>query len=169
MDVDVYCTSVSNMKSHEVRKIFNVFLFFLFFYSDTDSIIFVSQDGDIDPTVGNFLGDLSSELGIGQHITRFATLGPKSYAYLTNDGKSLVKMKGFALKGQASTLVNFDSILRMLNEREVVVVPYTDLIRRNKKQLELRQVAVQNKRCQFTYDKRVVVEDFNTKPYGYTL
>ena len=136
---------------------------------DTDSIIFVSREGDIGPPVGNFLGDLSNELKIGQHIIRFATLGPKSYAYLTNDGKSMVKMKGFALKGQASTLVNFDSILRMLNEREVVVVPYTDLIRRNKKQIELRQVAVQNKRCQFIYDKRVVVEDFNTKPYGYTL
>ena len=136
---------------------------------DTDSIIFVSREGDIDPPVGNFLGDLSNELKIGQHIIRFATLGPKSYAYLTNHGKSMVKMKGFALKGQASTLVNFDSILRMLNEREVVVVPYTDLIRRNKKQIELRKVAVQNKRCQFTYDKRVVVEDFNTKPYGYTL
>lgn len=137
---------------------------------DTDSIVFVSREGDVDPPVGNFLGNLSSELKPGQHITRFATMGPKSYAYVTNDGKMVVKMKGFALKGQAKDLITFDSILNMLRTREVVIVPYFDLIRRNKKAVELEQVSVQNKRCQFTYDKRVIVdEQYNTKPYGYCL
>ena len=58
----------------------------------------------------------------------------------------------------------------MLQTREVVVVPYFDLIRRNKKTVNLEQIITQNKKCQFTYDKRVIVDDqYNTKPYGYCL
>ena len=140
------------------------------FSPDTDSIVFVSRADDVDPQVGNFLGNLSSELKPGQFISRFATLGPKSYAYVTNNNKTMVKMKGFSLKGQARDLINFDSILHMLQTREVVVVPYFDLIRRNKKTVNLEQIITQNKKCQFTYDKRVIVDDqYNTKPYGYCL
>ncbi|GAV06103.1 hypothetical protein RvY_16135 [Ramazzottius varieornatus] len=44
-------------------------------------------------------------------------MGLKSYAYVINDGKMVVKMKGFALKGQAKDLITFDSILNMLRTR----------------------------------------------------
>ncbi|GAV01658.1 hypothetical protein RvY_12336 [Ramazzottius varieornatus] len=114
-------------------------------YFDTDSVVFVSRESAVDPPVGNVLGNLSSELKPGQHITRFATMGPKSYAYVTNDGKMVVKMKGFVLKRQAKDLITFVSMLKMLRTREIVIVPYFDLIR-------------QNKRCQFTHDKRVIVD-----------
>ena len=104
----------------------------------------------------------------GQFINRFATLSPKSYAYVTNDDKTMVKMEGFSLKGEAKDLITFNSILHMLQTREVVVVPYFDLIWRNKKTVNSEQISTQNKKCQFNYDKRVIVDDqYNTKPYGY--
>ena len=37
-------------------------------YFDTDSVIFVSRPGVIDPPTGDFLGDLTNELKPGQHI-----------------------------------------------------------------------------------------------------
>jgi hypothetical protein len=136
-------------------------------FSDTDSIIFVSRPGLKDPETGNFLGQLTDELKPGQYITEFATLGPKSYAYQTNDGKTCTKMKGFTLNGMTSQQINLQSMLKMLFEKEVVTVPYTDIIRRNKRKVELDQIPVQNKRARFTYDKRVITDEFyNTKPFG---
>ena len=32
-------------------------------YSDTDSLIFVSKDGDWEPPLGGYLGDLTDEIG----------------------------------------------------------------------------------------------------------
>ena len=38
-------------------------------YSDTDSIVFVSKDGDWEPSLGPYLGDLTDEIGGGDYIT----------------------------------------------------------------------------------------------------
>ena len=79
-------------------------------------------------------------------------------------------MERFSLKGQARDQITFDSIPHMLRTREIVVVPYFDLIRRNKKKIILEQVATQNKKCQFSFDERVIVDDqYNTKLYDYCL
>ena len=51
-------------------------------YYDTDSVIFVSKHGEPEPPLGNHLGELTDELG-GDHITVFASGGPKNYCYPT--------------------------------------------------------------------------------------
>ena len=40
-------------------------------YSDTDSVVFVSKDGDWEPSLGPYLGDLMDEIGGGDYITEF--------------------------------------------------------------------------------------------------
>ncbi len=52
-------------------------------YSDTDSAIFVSRDGDWIPPLGDHLGELTDEIGDGDYITEFCSSGPKSYGYRT--------------------------------------------------------------------------------------
>ncbi|XP_060558044.1 uncharacterized protein LOC132718360 [Ruditapes philippinarum] len=49
-------------------------------HCDTDSVVFTSAQGEWDPPLGDFLGDLTDEVPNNQ-ITRMITGGPKNYAY----------------------------------------------------------------------------------------
>ena len=137
-------------------------------YHDTDSVIFVSRPGQPEPALGNFLGELTSELKVGQFIEKFVSLGPKTYAYRTNDNKTCAKVKGFTLNGSASQQLNFHSMKEMLHHDEMVSVTYADTLKRNKRHLQLIQVSSISKRCRLTYDKRYIADElYNTLPYGY--
>ena len=134
-------------------------------------MIFISRHGVPEPSLGNFLGDLTDELNPGQHIEEFVSFGPKTYGYRTNDGKTCVKVKGFTLNGTASEIINFNSLIALLNERSsFVTVPYLNTLKRNKRSLQLEQVPVMDKRCRMTFDKRFILDEtYKTRPYGYQL
>ena len=138
---------------------------------DTDSVIFISRPGVPEPSLENFLGDLTNELKPGQFIREFVSLGPKTYGYQTNDGKTCVKVKGFTLNGTASEIINFNSLITLLNDRSsFVTVPYLNTLKRNKRTLQLEQVPVMNKQCRMTFDKRFILDEtYKTRPYGYQL
>ena len=134
-----------------------------------DSIIFVSHPDIPDPPTGNFLGDLVSELKPDQHIVEFVSLGAKSYAYVQNDGKTCVKVKGFTLNGKTLEVINMSSMLDMLFQDKSVNVSYTNLLQRDKKLLQIKQYDM-IKHFRVTYDKRRIVDkEYNTLPRGYTL
>ena len=78
-------------------------------YYDTDSVIYLSQPGQPEPRLGNYIGDLTDELG-GEHITVFASGGPKNYGYKTSGGKTEVKVRGITLDCTAQQKVNFNSM-----------------------------------------------------------
>ena len=63
---------------------------------DTDSCCYVDRPGGNTIDTGDSLGDLTDELE-GDHITKWCGTGPKSYAYETNKGKIVCKVKGFTL------------------------------------------------------------------------
>ena len=69
-------------------------------YSDTDSVAFVSKDGDWKPSQGPYLGDLTDEIGGGDYITECFSGGPKTYCYRTASGKTCLKAKGITLKAE---------------------------------------------------------------------
>jgi len=74
-------------------------------YYDTDSVIFVSRPGDIDPELGDYLGQLTNELDDNDHIINFVSGGPKQYAYQTAKGKQVCKIRGFTLNYTNSKLL----------------------------------------------------------------
>ena len=47
-------------------------------YYDTDSVIYVSRDGDWEPEIGDFLGELTNEIDSNNHIVAFGSGGPKT-------------------------------------------------------------------------------------------
>ena len=51
-------------------------------YYDIDSVIFLSRDGDPEPTTGPCLGQQTDEVKAGEQITTFVLVGPKDYSYL---------------------------------------------------------------------------------------
>lgn len=76
-------------------------------YCDTDSIIYLSKDGEPDIPIGDKLGEWTDELA-GDYIDEFVATGPKSYAYTTRSGKVAVKCKGFKLsKANCERTLNF--------------------------------------------------------------
>jgi hypothetical protein len=83
-------------------------------YFDTDSVVYISRPGEYEPPLGDFLGDLSDEIGNGHFIEEFVSGGPKNYAYRLDNGKETCKVRGFTLNFTNSKLVNFGAVKEML-------------------------------------------------------
>jgi predicted GIY-YIG superfamily endonuclease len=68
-------------------------------YCDTDSIIYTCKPGEQRLELGQYLGDLCSELGSSYEYTdnkikQFFSGGPKNYGYLTTNKTAVFKCKG---------------------------------------------------------------------------
>ncbi|KAK3740762.1 hypothetical protein QZH41_005896, partial [Actinostola sp. cb2023] len=106
-------------------------------YFDTDSIFYVTHPGQALLPLGDYLGDLTSELKRpGDFIREFVSTGPKSYAYVTDQG---------------------------MEEKYVVTEPHR--IQRDAKRRQLKTVEM-SKDFRVVYDKRVR-RRVDTVPYGY--
>jgi hypothetical protein len=136
--------------------------------SVSDSIVYIHRPGQPDLPTGKFLGDLTNELKPNQFITEFVSTGPKSYAYLTNDGKCVCKVKGFTIDGKVEDDINFAKLKDVLFERKEIVVCYPSALKRVKRRFQIEQSSV-CKRFKFTYDKRRLLSNFETLPFGYRL
>ena len=127
-------------------------------YFDTDSIIYKSDTGVDLVQTGDYLGDLTDELG-GHHIIELVCGGPKNYAYKLENGECHCKIKGFTLNHTNSQVLNFEKMrpnTSIFNPRQIRHNP-----------IEQRVFSrVERKRYQVVYTKRRVLENFNTLPYG---
>ena len=140
-------------------------------YYDTDSVIFVSKPGDPEPPVGPYLGDLTDELK-GDHITTFISGGPKNYCYRTNTNKVETKIRGITLNCTARQKVNFDVIRELVhlhavckvNDKVTVDIPYKITRNAKDKNIETKRM---KKDYRIVYDKRLIIDDYKTLPYGY--
>lgn len=150
-------------------------------YCDTDSIVFTSGAGDLVPPLGPYLGDLTDELNSGDvcgspeedYITEFVSGGPKCYAYTTKQGKTTVKCKGVSLTAQNAAVVTPASLIGMVHafvaNQQAPAPPLmtaTDTIKRDKRHFHLRNETV-FKKVRVVYNKRRVMPDYTTLPYGY--
>ena len=140
-------------------------------YYDTDSVIYLSQASQPEPRLGNYIGDLTDELG-GEHITVFASGGLKNYCYKTSGGKTEVKVRGITLDCTARQKVNFESIWELVSLPAKCGVTGTvsmDIpfrITRNTRTKEI-QTKRMKKVYRVVYNKRVIIDDYKTLPYGY--
>ncbi|XP_067306560.1 uncharacterized protein [Pseudorasbora parva] len=141
-------------------------------YSDTDSVIFLSRDGDWDPPLGDHLGELTNEIDDGDYITEFCSSGPKSYGYRTAKGKVCMKAKGITLNAKNSKVICLDSLIGLVDnyvtssDDAKYILAHSENIVRNKKTLTLHNKSVV-KRFKVVYNKRRLLPDFTTLPYGY--
>ncbi|XP_034080793.1 uncharacterized protein LOC117551842 isoform X1 [Gymnodraco acuticeps] len=142
------------------------------FYYDTDSIIYVTRQGESPLPMGVYLGDLTDELG-GDTIKEFVSAGPKSYAYQTKNQKKVVmRVKGITQTHECCKRVNFDSLADLVegyvqnSERgRVIEVPQHSIVR-NKEVFALRNVSF-TKKFRVVFDKRRLLAGGNTLPFGY--
>ena len=141
-------------------------------YYDTDSVIYVHEPGKPDPPLGDYLGDLTDELDVGDYITTFISGGPKNYAYLTNNGKTETKIRGITLNYDATKKINMDVMRHLVDSRvnghnkEKVTVENPYKITRDKKEKNIVTKKMK-KDYRIVYNKRVITENYGTLPYGY--
>ncbi|MET0103898.1 MAG: DNA polymerase, partial [Sedimenticola sp.] len=137
-------------------------------YYDTDSVIYVSKPGESDPPLGDFLGDLTSELPPSQFITQFVSLGPKNYGYRTNTGQETCKVRGFTLNFTNSQLINLETMDNLLTDPQHTAIAITNphKICRDKRKRKLYNREEQ-KTYQMVYTKRRKIDNYDTEPFGY--
>ena len=135
-------------------------------YFDTDSIVYLSRPGEDEPPLGDFLGELTDELD-GDHIVHFVSGGPKNYGYKTYRGKEVVKVRGFTLHHTNRQLIHFDSIRELVTgPPQTITVTNPRKITREKRKRTLYN-REEKKDYRMVYDKRVILDNLDTLPYGY--
>lgn len=153
-------------------------------YHDTDSVIFTTREGDFVPKTGKYLGELTDELDCkslgckrssceGSHfIEEFVSCGPKNYAYVLNTGEGFCKVRGFSLNYANSRIINFEAMKAALfswkrgDPNDLITV--TAEIKRDKRDVQIVNKTV-TKHYGVVFDKRRVLDDFSTVPYGYRI
>ena len=104
--------------SNARRRLYNVLLGLgrRVLYFDTDSVVYEYDDrvAEYSPDMGDHLGQWTNELKAGEHITRFVSSGPKSYAFITNLDGRMVKLKGFTLNHENALKLDFESIASLV-------------------------------------------------------
>ena len=140
-------------------------------YYNTDSIIYLTKLGEPEPRLGNYIGELTDELG-GDHITTFASGGPKNYCYKTNTGKVETKVRGITLDCSARKNANFNVIRALVFLRAEcqvtgqvsIDIPFRITRSTQTKEIETKRM---KKDYRIVYNKRVIMDDYKTLPYGY--
>ncbi|VDI47708.1 Hypothetical predicted protein [Mytilus galloprovincialis] len=137
-------------------------------YYDTDSCVYLSRDGTKEPILGNYLGELTSEISPEEgHIVEFVCGGPKNYAYRTLTSETC-KVKGFTLNFVNSNIVNFDAIKSMIardrSACKILTNPSKIIRLATHSKIYSRE---ENKKYCITYNKRVLLDNYDTIPYGY--
>ena len=136
-------------------------------YYDTDSIFYYSKYCEELLDTGSNLGQLNSELKQGEHITSFVSTGPKSYSYMTNKGKEITHVKGFKmLKNNTKSSINPNFLYELIEDQDCTFeIENTEKFKISKQLYILKKS--QSKTMKFTFDKRQILEDFTTIPWGY--
>ena len=148
-------------------------------YFDTDSVFFIDRHNDDDyiPPLGNFLGDLTSELPPGRSIAKFACGGPKNYCYALDNydesgNMSKCVIKGISMKFSNCEIVTFDKMSSKIEEYvktgdstpEVFYKTDSHFFRAPDLKIYMRDLT---KHYKISYDKRIIIDNYNTVPYGY--
>ena len=153
-------------------------------YHDTDSVIFTTTSSPFEwePPVGECLGDLSDELTCkklgcpgcetGHWIVEFVACGPKNYAYRLNTGQVISKVRGFSLTFKASQVINFHSMrwaLHAWKHRDQEAPKLATISRQFLRDKMAARVYTKqmSKQYNVVYDKRFVLDDFSTLPFGF--
>jgi hypothetical protein len=142
-------------------------------YTDTDSIIYKCLKRDRIFVTGNLLGQLKDEItegyGLGAKVTEFVCLGPKTYSLkIIKENASVVfitKNKGFTIGKKSAVVLTHDNFLRLLREEiDILKVPTSVFQIGDKGGVSYHE---REKTLRLTCDKRYILEDYNTRPWGW--
>jgi len=141
-------------------------------YFDTNSVINLEQPDQLNPILGDCLGNFTSELDADDYIVEFVSGGLKNYGYQT---KVECEVRGFRLNSEGKAQLSYkvicnnvlDEIREPLQKPRTTQVIKSHQIVRDPKTYELFTFP-DYKSYQAVYDKRVIhPSTMKTYPYGY--
>lgn len=146
-------------------------------YIDTDSIVLIAEsNSSYIPTLGGSFGAYTDEIrayGPEAIMTKFCSLGPKAYSFVvkkspeSEEEVQVCKFKGMSMKSSDTrSKLSYENMKAMLVDPSfesietitpvISRVKYFKLVNQNQK-----------KSFKYTYDKRVLLEGYDTLPYGH--
>lgn len=134
-------------------------------YCDTDSVIYTATGNQKQLQLGDYLGELTNELSENEHITDFVSAGPKLYAFKTNKGNTVCKVRGFTLNYEASQQINFETVRRDILNGAVISIRTNNIVREKCSSRVLNKLI--DKKCRKVIDKRLVKNNNIAFPFGY--
>jgi len=137
-------------------------------YCDTDSIMYlVSSDDDYRPKEDDNLGGWVSELKPGVTIREMGSVGPKSLYTKDSEGLTDVTFKGITQNVATTKVLTTDSIKNLILNKstEKITTPQRKFVT-DKKTWTIKTEIIE-KKCGLTYNKRIILDDMNTIPFGY--
>lgn len=135
-------------------------------YVDTDSVIWIDREHQWHPESNVYLGGLKDELD-GDYIKEFVSAGPKNYAYVTESGENVCKVKGFTLDVGTSKLLNIDSMKLVVTDKNAEETITTSIpFKIVRKKCGIYSVSAV-KKYRLVYDKRWIGQKYITYPYGW--
>ena len=174
--VGIFTTAYGRMRLYDLLNSLDRRLL----YADTDSAIFTQRPDQYAPPLGDYLGQLTSELTCKatgckdkkcqktHHIVDFCSGGPKQYAYLTDTGFTQTKLRGFSLNHTASKKLNYHTLKELVlkNPKGVIETVQPKKICRNKYTIKIYN-REEIKRYRLKFEKRYLTDALDSFPYGY--
>ena len=140
-------------------------------YCDTDSAYYSENLHEVTSKldIGNNLGQMKDELSPGNHIITQICLAPKTYGYVTKLPEkgviSVVKNKGF--RNEISEKINPNSLIKLYTHKNShISVVKDNYFLRNRRDGTVYMKRL-SKKFNYDYDKRIVISDTETLPWGY--
>ena len=149
-------------------------------YCDTDSVMFVYDETNPDHKApvnsesnpktirfGNGLGEWEDEFK-GGWITELVVGGAKSYAYVTNKGKTVIKQKGITLDKANSSVVTFETMKNMVLNDNTIESEERFQFRWQNDTKDIVTVNIGRSIRSTISEKRTVI-GYDTLPFGYQV
>ena len=149
-------------------------------YCDTDSVMFIYDEtnpehkapinSETNPETvkfGNSLGDWEDEFK-GGWIKELVIGGAKSYAYISNKNKTVIKQKGITLDRANSSLVTFETMRDMILEDKPIQSEKRYQFRWGNETKDITTVFI-GRSIRSTISEKRTINGYDTLPFGYNL
>jgi len=119
--------------------------------------------------IGNALGELTGEIlsdfGDSVYIKKFCSIGPKTYSFVLSDGREEVKAKGCPKGDHGLTYELYKKMVKSEVRDIIHKFPIKLHFVRNKFESSISKGNM-DKMVRMTYDKRIIEDDYKTRPFG---
>ena len=145
----------------------------MFIYDKTNPLHKAPLNSEDNPKLikfGNALGDWENEFKgdkDGSHIEQAVWGGAKSYAYITDTGKIVIKMKGVTLDVANLKLVTFEAVRDMVLNDGIIETKERFNFRWDNNTKDVRTIYI-GKSLRSTVSEKRMLDGYDTKPFGYS-
>ena len=113
-------------------------------------------------------GEFENEFKDGEYIKEIIVSGAKSYSFLTNKGRVVVKQKGITLNCVNSKIFTFENVKNVVLKNEILESEkrYQFVWNKTTKDVETRYIS---RKVQTTLDSKRMIKEgtYDTVPFGY--